>query len=83
MATCLQTVDLEILSARVDELEALSYEVRRGLSARPRSLSPWMFYDAEGSSLFERITSLPEYDPTRTKRAILAEHADEQRNRTK
>ncbi len=75
MATCLQTVDLEPL-ARVDELEALSYEVRRGLSARPRSLSPWMFYDAEGSSLFERITSLPEYYPTRTERAILAEHAD-------
>jgi L-histidine N-alpha-methyltransferase len=50
--------------------------VRRGLTARPRSLSPWMFYDAEGSRLFERITTLPEYYPTRTERAILAGHAD-------
>jgi uncharacterized SAM-dependent methyltransferase len=38
-------------------------EVRRGLIARPRSLSPWMFYDAEVSRLFERITALPEYYP--------------------
>jgi dimethylhistidine N-methyltransferase len=35
-----------------------------------------MFYDAEGSRLFERITTLPEYYPTRTERAILAEHAN-------
>ena len=35
-----------------------------------------MFYDAEGSRLFERITTLPEYYPTRTERAILARHAD-------
>jgi L-histidine Nalpha-methyltransferase len=56
--------------------EALTREVRRGLIARPRSLSPWMFYDAEGSRLFERITTLPEYYPTRTERAILAGYAD-------
>jgi len=36
-----------------------------------------MFYDAEGSRLFERITALPEYYPTRTERAILVRHADE------
>jgi dimethylhistidine N-methyltransferase len=35
-----------------------------------------MFYDAEGSRLFERITTLPEYYPTRTERAILAGYAD-------
>jgi L-histidine N-alpha-methyltransferase len=72
--------------ARADESEAftretltrevLTREVRRGLTAPPRSLSPWMFYDAEGSRLFERITTLPEYYPTRTERAILAGHAD-------
>ncbi len=56
--------------------EVLTREVRRGLTAPPRSLSPWMFYDAEGSRLFERITTLPEYYPTRTERAILAGHAD-------
>jgi L-histidine Nalpha-methyltransferase len=80
MATYIQTVDIEHF-ATADEREALTREaltreVRRGLTARPRSLSPWMFYDAEGSRLFERITTLPEYYPTRTERAILAEHAD-------
>lgn len=75
MATYLETVSLEHLAA-ADAREALSCEVRRGLIARPRELSPWMFYDAEGSRLFERITTLPEYYPTRTERAILAENAD-------
>lgn len=75
MEPCLQTVDLEPL-ATLDAREALTCEVRRGLIARPRSLSPWMFYDAEGSRLFERITALPEYYPNRTERAILAEYAD-------
>jgi L-histidine N-alpha-methyltransferase len=75
MATYVQTVDVEHL-AMVDVREALTREVRRGLTARPRSLSPWMFYDAEGSHLFELITTVPEYYPTRTERAILARHAD-------
>jgi dimethylhistidine N-methyltransferase len=75
VATYLETVDLESLGT-ADAREALTREVRRGLIARPRELSPWMFYDAEGSRLFERITTLPEYYPTRTERAILAENAD-------
>jgi L-histidine N-alpha-methyltransferase len=75
MATYVQTVDAGHF-ATADVREALTREVRRGLIARPRSLSPWMFYDAEGSRLFERITTLPEYYPTRTERAILAEYAD-------
>jgi dimethylhistidine N-methyltransferase len=75
MATYAQTVDVGHL-ATADVREALTCEVRRGLIARPRSLSPWMFYDAEGSRLFERITTLPEYYPTRTERAILAGYAD-------
>ena len=74
MATYLQTVEVERL-ATADVCEALTREVRRGLLAPPRSLSPWMFYDAEGSRLFERITTLPEYYPTRTERAILLRHA--------
>jgi len=74
VATYVQAVDLEHL-ATADAREALTCEVRRGLIARPRSLSPWMFYDAEGSRLFERITTLPEYYPTRTERAILAGNA--------
>ena len=75
MATYVQTVDVRHL-ATADVREALICEVRRGLIARPRWLSPWIFYDAEGSRLFERITTLPEYYPTRTERAILAEYAD-------
>jgi len=63
-------------TATVDTRQALTHEVRRGLIRRPRSLSPWMFYDAEGSRLFERITTLPEYYPTRTERDILAKHAE-------
>lgn len=75
MATYVQTVEVGHL-ATVDVSHALTHEVRRGLIARPRSLSPWMFYDAEGSCLFERITTLPEYYPTRTERSILARNAD-------
>ena len=62
--------------APVDTREALIDEVWRGLLRRPRSLVPWMLYDSEGSRLFERITTLPEYYPTRTERDILANYAD-------
>ncbi|HVU90101.1 MAG TPA: L-histidine N(alpha)-methyltransferase [Gemmataceae bacterium] len=51
-------------------------EVQRGLAMRPRSLAPWMFYDARGSQIFERITQLPEYYPTRTERNILARNGE-------
>lgn len=47
--------------------------VRKGLSSDPKSLPPVLFYDAEGSTLFERITELPEYYLTRTERGILRE----------
>jgi dimethylhistidine N-methyltransferase len=56
--------------------EALLREVRRGLVRRPRSLPPWLFYDARGSRIFERITKLPEYYPARTEHNILASHCD-------
>lgn len=52
-----------------------SAAVREGLSAQPKRLPSWLFYDEAGSRLFERITELPEYYPTRTERAILAAHA--------
>jgi dimethylhistidine N-methyltransferase len=51
-------------------------EVYRGLTSRPKTLSPWLFYDCEGSRLFEQITALPEYYVTRTERAIFAANAD-------
>jgi dimethylhistidine N-methyltransferase len=46
-----------------------------GLSTSPKSLPCRYFYDARGSDLFEAITNLPEYYPTRTETAILAAHA--------
>ncbi|HEX3470458.1 MAG TPA: L-histidine N(alpha)-methyltransferase [Silvibacterium sp.] len=52
-------------------------EVFSGLTARPKTLSPWLFYDEKGSRLFEAITELPEYYLTRTERAIFARYADE------
>ncbi len=54
----------------------LGAEVARGLIARPKRLSPWLFYDERGSALFESITNLPEYYLTRIERDIFAEHGD-------
>jgi L-histidine N-alpha-methyltransferase len=53
--------------------ERLEADVRRGLTARPKFLPPKYFYDRAGSLLFERITELPEYYPTRTESALLSE----------
>jgi L-histidine Nalpha-methyltransferase len=54
---------------------ALRNDARTGLTSSPKWLSPKWFYDARGSDLFEEITRLPEYYPTRAERAILAAHA--------
>jgi|SRR5579883_263449 dimethylhistidine N-methyltransferase len=51
-------------------------EVYSGLTAFPKRLSPWLFYDERGSELFEQITELPEYYLTRIERSILSDHAD-------
>ncbi|RLK59407.1 L-histidine N(alpha)-methyltransferase [Actinokineospora cianjurensis] len=56
---------------------ALAADAREGLTATPKTLPPKWFYDARGSDLFERITRLPEYYPTRAEREILAARADE------
>ncbi|HET7061007.1 MAG TPA: L-histidine N(alpha)-methyltransferase [Nitrosospira sp.] len=56
---------------------SIAADVFEGLSRAPKMLPPKLFYDAEGSALFEQITKLPEYYPTRTEAAILAENADE------
>ena len=52
-------------------------DVIAGLSARPKQLSPKYFYDELGAQLFEEITRLPEYYPTRCELAILEKHASE------
>ncbi|WP_278261303.1 L-histidine N(alpha)-methyltransferase [Nocardia sp. AG03] len=54
-----------------DLTAALRADARTGLTSNPKSLPPKWFYDARGSELFERITELPEYYPTRTERALL------------
>ncbi len=58
-------------------LHTMAEDVRRGLTATPKTLPPKYFYDAEGSDLFECITELPEYYPTRTERGLLASVAEE------
>jgi len=57
--------------------EAILRETLNGLTATPRTLSPWLFYDEQGSQLFEQITELPEYYLTRTERAIFTANANE------
>lgn len=65
------TVEVQL---RPDDLSiALRADVLAGLTAPPgrRSLPPKWFYDDRGSQLFEQITALPEYYPTRCERSIL------------
>jgi dimethylhistidine N-methyltransferase len=56
---------------------AFAFDVIEGLSARRKRLPAKYFYDTEGSCLFEEITRLPEYYPTRTELGILSERAAE------
>jgi L-histidine N-alpha-methyltransferase len=58
-------------------LSGMAADVRAGLTRPFKELSPRYFYDEAGSELFERITELPEYYPTRSERAILEQDADE------
>jgi L-histidine N-alpha-methyltransferase len=60
-----------------DRRAALRLDADQGLRATPKDIPPKWFYDARGSQLFDDITRLPEYYPTRCERAILETHADE------
>lgn len=55
--------------------QALRRDVLHGLQQTPKTLPPKWFYDATGSDLFDQITRLPEYYPTRTEASILRERA--------
>jgi L-histidine N-alpha-methyltransferase len=57
--------------------EQMRVDVRAGLTAMPKTLLPTYFYDEAGSDLFDTITRLPEYYPTRREAEILRAHADE------
>jgi L-histidine N-alpha-methyltransferase len=55
----------------------MARDVREGLCSYPKELAPKYFYDERGSELFEQITVLPEYYPTRAEREILTERSAE------
>lgn len=57
------------------QLPEIADDVLAGLSTTPKSLPPKLFYDAIGSSLFDEITRLPEYYPTRLETQIFRDHA--------
>ncbi len=57
--------------------ESFAAAVVRGLSKPRKAIDPVWFYDEAGSRLFDRITDLPEYYPTRTEIAILRRHGGE------
>lgn len=58
-----------------DLSKALRRDVLHGLAQSPKTLPPKWFYDAKGSDLFDQITRLPEYYPTRTEASILRDRA--------
>ena len=60
-----------------DLRDALRSDAERGLRANPKDIPPKWFYDDRGSQLFDDITRLPEYYPTRCERTILVERAGE------
>jgi dimethylhistidine N-methyltransferase len=73
MATSVQTALRAAPS--VETADSFAADVLEGLTAKPKRLPPKYFYDLAGSALFERITQLPEYYPTRCEIAILRQHA--------
>jgi len=60
-----------------DQRKTMMADVRAGLTMEPKELAPKYFYDELGSQLFEQITELPEYYPTRIERSILTDRAGE------
>jgi dimethylhistidine N-methyltransferase len=58
-----------------DPATSFATDVLKGLKSTPKRISPKYFYDAAGSALFEQITDLPEYYPTRSELRILQDNA--------
>jgi L-histidine N-alpha-methyltransferase len=71
------TLSVEVRLDGEDLARALVTEAARGLTSRPKELAPKWFYDERGSELFEAITALPEYYPTRREREILGARSAE------
>jgi dimethylhistidine N-methyltransferase len=70
-------LDLLRSDSEEDARAAFARDVVSGLTASRKTLRPKYFYDEEGSRLFEEITRLPEYYPTRTEIGILEKHGRE------
>jgi dimethylhistidine N-methyltransferase len=68
-------IDIRLIDSAADAGAPDGADVALGLAARPKTLPPKYFYDAQGSRLFDRITTLPEYYLTRTEQMILADCA--------
>jgi L-histidine Nalpha-methyltransferase len=74
ISTTSTRVRIERHHTDTDTAEALAADVRAGLLAERKTLPPKWFYDALGSELFEQITRLEEYYPTRREREVLTAH---------
>ncbi len=71
------TVTVDVRLAPDALRTAMARDVREGMSAPQKRIPPTWFYDDRGSELFDEITRLPEYYPTRTERELLVRHAPE------
>jgi L-histidine N-alpha-methyltransferase len=71
------TLRVDVHLTANDLRDALRVDAEQGLRATPKDIPPKWFYDTHGSQLFDDITRLPEYYPTRCERAILETHATE------
>jgi L-histidine Nalpha-methyltransferase len=77
MAATTEQIEIELHLPEGGLWAGLAEDVREGLSCPFKEIPPKYFYDERGSELFEAITELPEYYPTRAERAILDERAGE------
>jgi L-histidine Nalpha-methyltransferase len=68
-------IRVDVFLTDADGERALRADVGRGLMSTPKELPPKWFYDERGSQLFDQITRLEEYYPTRREREILEAHA--------
>jgi L-histidine Nalpha-methyltransferase len=68
---------MSVVIERHEVLDTLVEDVRDGLTRSLKELPPKYFYNERGSELFDQITTLPEYYPTRCERQILNRHAPE------
>ena len=72
-----EQIEIEVHLPEGGTLAGLAEDVREGLSCPFKEIPPKYFYDERGSELFEAITALPEYYPTRAERSILDHRAAE------